>query len=344
MMQAWESTPRIAFLSPEPASGKTRSLEVTELLAFNPVCTINATPAYIFRKVGSEDGPPSILFDEIDTVFGKKAKNDNEDVRALLNSGHRRGATAGRCIVRGQTVETEELPSYAAVALAGLGWLPDTILSRSIIIRMRRRASDEVVEPFRRRVHAPLGESLRTRLAGWAGTVIDEATVARPDMPNGVEDRLADAWEPLLAISDIAGGQWPERARTAAVSLIAVTRDAEPSLNIRLLADIRTIFSQDETIEAMATKQLLAELHKLDDSPWAETKDKKPILNASQLAWRLRQYEVGPKFVRINGLACKGYLRADLYEPWRRYLPPLPEKGVAPVHPLQPSLFKDLKQ
>src|SRR5262245_5242264 len=72
LMDAWESTPRIAFLSPEPASGKTRALEVSELLVPNPVEAINVSPAYLFRKVGSEDGPPTILFDEIDTIFGPK--------------------------------------------------------------------------------------------------------------------------------------------------------------------------------------------------------------------------------------------------------------------------------
>jgi hypothetical protein len=94
-MDAWESTPRIAFVSPEPASGKTRAIEITELLVPNPVEAINVTPAYLFRKVGSEDGPPTILFDEIDTVFGPKAK-ENEEIRGLLNAGHRRGGNGQR--------------------------------------------------------------------------------------------------------------------------------------------------------------------------------------------------------------------------------------------------------
>ena len=147
-MEAWDSTPRIAFLSPEPGSGKTRALEVSELLVPSPVEAVNVTPAYLFRKVGAEEGPPTILYDEIDTVFGPKAK-DNEEIRGLLNAGHRRGAVAGRCVVRGKTVETEEIPAYCAVALAGLGWLPDTLMSRSIVIRMRRRAPTETVKPSR---------------------------------------------------------------------------------------------------------------------------------------------------------------------------------------------------
>ena len=137
LMDAWEATPRLAFLSPEPASGKTRAIEVTELLVPNPVCAVNVSPAYLFRKVGSDEGV-TILFDEIDTVFGPKAK-ENEEIRGLLNAGHRRGAVAGRCVVRGKNIETEEIPAYSAVAVAGLGWLPDTILSRSIVIRMRFR-------------------------------------------------------------------------------------------------------------------------------------------------------------------------------------------------------------
>src|SRR4051794_21437700 len=150
MMDIWDSTPRLAFLSAEPASGKTRALEITELLVPNPVPTVNVSPAYLFRKVGSEEGA-TILYDEIDTVFGPRAK-DNEDIRGLLNAGHRRGATTGRCVMRGNVVTLEELPAYSAVALAGIGWLPDTILSRSVIIRMRRRHAGEKVEPFRRRI------------------------------------------------------------------------------------------------------------------------------------------------------------------------------------------------
>jgi hypothetical protein len=163
LMEAWESTPRIAFLSAEPESGKTRALEVSELLVPNAVEAINVTPAYLFRKVGSESGPPTILFDEIDTVFGPKAK-ENEEIRGLLNAGHRRGAVAGRCVTHGKRVVTEEISAYCAVALAGLGWLPDTILTRSVIIRMRRRGPEETVTPFRRRVVVPEGHALRDRL------------------------------------------------------------------------------------------------------------------------------------------------------------------------------------
>jgi hypothetical protein len=344
LMGAWESTPRIAFLSPEPASGKTRSMEVSELLVPDPVAAVNVTPAYLFRKCGGEDGPPTILFDEIDTVFGAKAR-EHEELRALLNSGHRVGAKAGRCVVRGKTVETEEISSYAAVALAGLGWLPDTILSRSIIIRMRRRAPDERVEPYRRRVHAPVGEALRKRLAGWAVTVLKEATEARPDMPIGVEDRAADMWEPLLAVADIAGGDWPERARKAAVALVTVAREVEPSLNLTLLADLRTIYADRESVVAAAvpaglsTKVILTELCRLESAPWNDIKGKP--LSDNQLGRRLRHYEIRSKNLKPHGEdERKGYLVGDLVDAWRRYLPPLSEEPVEPVERVEPTQYR----
>ena len=112
LMAAWESTPRLAFLSPEPASGQTRALEITELLVPNAVEAINVTPAYLFRKVGDDEAKPTILYDEIDTVFGPKAK-ENEEIRGLLNAGHRRGAVAGRCVVKGKNVTTEEILTAA---------------------------------------------------------------------------------------------------------------------------------------------------------------------------------------------------------------------------------------
>ncbi|MET4313542.1 DUF3631 domain-containing protein [Bradyrhizobium sp. RT4b] len=333
LMHAWESTPRLAFLSPEPECGKSRSLEVTELLVPNPIDVMNASPAYLFRKCGDEEaGSPTILFDEIDAIFGPKAK-ENEDIRAFLNSGHRRGAHFGRCAMHGKTVVTEEIQSYAAVALAGLGWLPDTIMSRSIIVRMRRRRPDEKVEPFRRRVHAPVGEELRQRLMVWAGEVVERAEQARPEMPPGIEDRAADMWEPLLAVADLVG--WSELARTAAVALVAAGRVSSVSLSVRLLSDLRTIFLNNleevsqASPEGLPTKAVLAELLALDDAPWKTLK--KP-LDANQLSRRLQDYDAGPKNLRPQlGNQSKGYHLADLADAWRRYLSPLPAEAVAAV-------------
>jgi hypothetical protein len=316
-MDAWDSTPRLAFLSPEPASGKTRGLEVTELLVPNPVEAVNVTAPYLFRKVDDPDGVPTVLFDEVDTIFGPKAR-DHEDVRGLLNAGHRKGAVAGRCIVRGKAVETVEYSAYCAVALAGLGDLPDTILTRSVIIRMRRRAKSERVEPFRRRIAITEGHALRGRLAAWAGRAMGQLQDAWPEMPPGIEDRDADVWEALLAVADAAGGDWPERARAAAVTLVAQSKESTPSLGIRLLADLHTVFGNRE---AMSTEDALSDLCELPEAPWGEVAAGKP-LNARGLAKRLTGYGVKSKSVRVGEKVVRGYARKDLVDAWDRYLPP----------------------
>jgi Protein of unknown function (DUF3631) len=259
-MDHWESTPRIAFLSPEPNSGKTRALEVTEPLVPRPVHAINTTPAYLFRKVSDAAGPPTILYDEIDTVFGPKAK-EHEEVRGMLNAGHRRGAVAGRCIVRNGTVYTEELPAYCAVALAGLNDLPDTISSRSVIIRMRRRAPHEYVEPWRQRINVPQGWPIADRLMHWSTASAELLTW--PTMPAGIEDRNADVWEALIAVADLAGGDWPQRGRVASVSLVLDARDTKTSLGVTLLADLRLVFGDHDV---MATETILGKLHVFEDS------------------------------------------------------------------------------
>jgi hypothetical protein len=315
LMNRWESTPRLAFLSPEPASGKTRALEVTELLVPDPASAVNVSPAYLFRKVGSSSGrAPTILFDEIDTVFGPKAK-ENEEIRGLLNAGHRRGAVAGRCVVRGKTVLTEELPAYAAVALAGLGWLPDTLLSRSIVIRMRRRHAGERIEPFRRRLHAPKGWRLRGQVEAWASTV--PAEIEWPAMPPEITDRPADVWESLLAVADLVGGDWPARARVAAVALVAADTETEPSLGVRLLSDLRTVFGGRDQ---MPTTAILADLIAMPEAPWGDLRGKP--LDDRGIARRLRAYGIKSTTLRVGDTTPKGYKREDLADAWERYLPP----------------------
>src|SRR5215471_10792421 len=184
-LDAFDSTPRLSFLSPEPGSGKTRALEVLALMVPFPMHAVKASPAALYRSVGMKERRPTILFDEIDTVFGPKAK-DNEDLRGLLNAGHRRGAKTYRSVVHGKQIKVEAIEAFCPVALAGIGWLPDTLMSRSVIVRMRRRHRGEEIEPFRRRIHGKQGERIRNEIGAWVRSVpdhLDEWT----DLPREIQ-------------------------------------------------------------------------------------------------------------------------------------------------------------
>ena len=136
-------------------------------------------------------------------------------------------------------------------------------------------------------------------------------------MPKGIEDRAADCWEPLLAIADAAGGHWPDVARVAAVALVAASKEANPSLGIRLLDDIRMAFQGDDKL---STEQLIHRLIELPESPWTNLKGRP--LDDRGLAARLRRYEVRPKTIRVGNQTPRGYERADFEDPWGRYLSP----------------------
>lgn len=321
MVEHFYTTPRLAFLSVEPSSGKTRALEILDLLVPESMFVFNASPAAIFRSLDKRQ--VTLLFDEIDTIWSYKGKDDNhEELRALLNAGYKQGATIPRCV--GSNHEVVDFRVYCAVALAGIGQLPDTIMTRSIIIKMRRRAPGEYVESFRSRQHSPAGHAFRDRLAVWALAVREKAGEAWPDLPRGVEDRNAEIWEPLLSVADAAGGDWPERARRACVALIEAASDRRVSLGIRLLDDLRILFTSAKA-DKLSTNYILDMLTSsnsglADDAPWAELKG--VAINARKLANILKPYGISSHKLRINDVTQWGYRLEDLHDAWQRYLSP----------------------
>src|SRR3954447_6367225 len=75
---AWAHAPRMVIRAPERRCGKSRLLDVVEATSHNPLITVNASPAAVYRAIGS-DNPPTLLIDEADTIFGAKAGEGNED-------------------------------------------------------------------------------------------------------------------------------------------------------------------------------------------------------------------------------------------------------------------------
>jgi hypothetical protein len=321
-------TPRLILDSAEPGSGKTRVLEVAQYLVAKPEMTISITPAAVFRML--VDGPITLLFDEIDAVFNPKTGGNNEDLRALLNAGYKRTATVARCVGDAKSMNVTRFPVYAPVALAGIaGGMPATITTRAVTIHMRKRRYDEVVEEFIEEDVEREATPLREDLESWVQRVADEVAHARPVRPDGVRDRAAEIWRPLLAIADAAGGHWPETARRACRHFVIEAGPRDVSTGVRLLADVREIFTDQKT-DRMTTADLIRELHAIEDGPWTDLQGKS--LDSRRLAKELDRYSVRPKDVKVNGKALKGY-RIDgdggLADAWSRYLPPIETGATA---------------
>jgi len=310
--EAADSTPRLAVQSAEKQSGKTRLLEVLELVAREPRQVVNMSEAALFRSIDA--GSPTILWDEIDAIFGPKAK-DREDLRAMLNAGYRRGSTVERIVGVGTAMRSKPFKVFCPVALAGIGQLPDTVQDRAIVIRLTRRRRDEKVEKLRRRRIEPEAAELRRDLADVFQRITGQLAEADPAMPPGMPDRAEDVWEPLIAIADLAGDDWPDLAHAAA-SFLTLEDRSDGSLTELLLADLRTVIAGDDKI---TSDELCRRLTALPESPWGSLRGKP--LEPRRLARLLRHHDVKPRQVWIGGENVRGYRAADFADAFDRYLP-----------------------
>jgi hypothetical protein len=327
--EAADCTGYVVVTSAEKQSGKSRLLEVLDVLVRNPIQVAHISEAALYRTISEE--MPTLLFDELDAVFGKNAGSQNEGLRGILNAGYRRGASVRRCVGEGKKLRVEKFDVYCPKVLAGIGQLPDTLSDRGIHIRLQRRARGEHVDRFRPRLVEPEAADLRNALGEWALGALDGLRQASPELPDALDDRGQDVWEPLLALADMAGAEWPTEARSAAVGLAQGVVEEEP-LGILLLGHIREAFGG---ADRLSTEDLLVALTARDDAPWAEWWGKQVSDGAdavkgpaARLSRLLRPYEVRPTQFKEDGEKLRGYRRDHLEPVWSRYLPPPPEKLV----------------
>jgi Lon protease-like protein len=311
---AFPCTPYLKVTSPEKRSGKTRLLEVLELLVRKPLPTANISDAALFRVVAEKW--PTLLMDEVDAIFGRQSR-EREELRGLLCAGYRRGAVAHRMGGSNNTT-LQTFKVYCPKAFAGIGdCLPDTIVDRAIPIRLKRRTREETIERFRHRDVAPAGEELRDHLADWLEPQRDHLAAARPALPDELDDRAQDVWEPLLAIADLAGGDWPQRARRAALALSSGDEREDESITALLLRDIHAFF-ESTGHDRVRTADLLAYLVEIEESPWGDWYGK--TLSAHGLARLLKPYRIRTMPVWADGKTVKGYKLEQFADAFARVL------------------------
>lgn len=251
--------------------------------------------------------------------------NHNEDLRALLNAGYRRGAVVARCEGEGKKIRVVHYDAFGAKAIAAIKMLPDTLVDRGIRIPMKRRARSERIERFRFREARDAAAPLRRMLAAWTTLAsVEVLRNARPELPEGLDDRAQDGWEPLLAIADMAGTGWPVLARAAAEELHDGGAAAD-STGVLLLQHCQAAFEAAGT-DRLMTADLLAALVGRDDGPWAvwwaadvdAGRTKGP---AARLAALLRPFTIRSEKLWFETKALMGYQRGAFADAWEHYLP-----------------------
>lgn len=310
-------TPRLVIKSPEKRCGKTALLRMISVLVPRKLMAADITASAMFRTI--EHSRPTLLIDEGD--IGLKG---NEALRSVINSGHGKDGV----VYRTENDEPKQFSTWTPVAIALIGDAADTIEDRAVPIRMRRRRKDEQIE--RLRADRPeMFEHLRSKARRWAADNVPVLAELDPEVPDCLNDRAADNWRPLLAIADLAGGEWPQLAREAAVFLSMDADEEDSSAKAMLLSDIRAVFSDrddtrldDEWRGRILSHHLCAMLIKLEDRPWADWRRGKPI-TPRDLASLLKGYEIRPKDVKSTyGSVRKGYDLEDFRDAFDRYLPP----------------------
>jgi putative DNA primase/helicase len=300
--------------SAEAICGKTTLLSLMMYLVPRGLLCVEISQAALFRSV--ELWTPSLIVDEADAILA-----ENEPLRAVINSGWTRGATVLRCI--GDEKTPHVFPTFCPKALGMKGKrLPDTTLSRCIDIELKRKRPDEVAEHFRSLDDKDLQE-LRSQALRWSIENGESLKGVEPEMPGGFDNRLGDNYRLLFAIAEMAGGEWPEKAREAA-QVLTNTVDAR-SVGVELLADIKAIFEakdEAEKVVVITSAELVRELTAEADTRWSEWKSGKPITQ-NQLARLLKPFGIAPgkTWVTINGrdVRLRGYLRTLFDDAWSRY-------------------------
>lgn len=336
VLDAFKFTPYLFIHSPVKRCGKTRLLDCLKVLVHRPWSIVAGTEATIMRKIDAER--PTLLFDEIDTVYRSGRDRSRESLRAVLNVGFSRGATIPRCSGSGVV----EYSVFGAKVFAGIGEsLPATVKDRSIPIRLARRSKDQQVESMRHPDFGGTSDRLSEMMQLWAenSDVVESLAESRPDVPHELGDRAADIASPLLAIADLAGGMWPTACRAALVNLLREDEDdngGDPE--IRLLAAIRDVFSAEGKAQ-LSTLQILRGLAaREEEEDWTTRWPRQTAAGntrgpAARMATLLRPYKISARTIRLpDGSTPKGYHLSDFSDAFARYLPPAPKEVATSPH------------
>ncbi len=292
--------------APEMRCGKSVLLTALGKLSYRPLQVANIAPAALFRAI--EAWQPTLLIDEVDTFL-----REHEEARGILNSGFTRdSAFVIRCT--GDDHTPTKFSTWGAKALCGIGKIADTLSDRSIPLRLRRKTPSESVYNIRHSDPATW-EELRARIARWSDDHRDKVGRARPAPVEGLNDRANDCWEPLLAIAEAVGEEWPKLARLSAAVLHGLDGDA-PSIGAQLLGDIKDAFGGREKL---FTAALLTSLVEDQETPWPTWNRGRPM-TARQLSSRLGEFGIRPNTIRLGSAVGKGYALDQFADAFGRYL------------------------
>lgn len=323
---AADYTPYLLINSPVRECGKSTQLELLSCLTYRAQLTGGITAAALYRRI--DRTAPTVLLDELDTRLRSEG---GENLRGVLNTGFHRSGKVTICV--GDAHEDKDFKTFCAKALAGIGRPWDTVVSRSIPIRLERAPAARLAQLGKirgDRIGAEC-EPYRRQAQRWATDVIEELRETEPAVPSELGARQADVWRPLFAIAEVAGGEWPERARRAALGIYGAEGD-EADSSLLLLEDVRDLFASRGNPGALFSATIVEELSTLEHRPWPEYRHGQP-LTKNAMAKIFGRFGIKPKQVREGTHSSdpqqRGYRLEWLQSAFSSYLPPHPPEKVS---------------
>jgi DNA polymerase-1 len=327
----------LAISSATMRSGKSHLLDLIRWTCARGRRMSGGSDAAIFRTL-AQTPPPTLVFDEVDNYIGEST--ERTFLIGVLNEGFERDGVVSRVEdVGGGVRDVVDYPVFGPKAFTGIGkLLPATTLDRSIPIRLERRLRSERVARWRARRVREQAAGVHELLAGWAA-VATELVAEHYDsdltFPVGTSERAEDVWESLLAVAAAAGGEWPERARKAALALTP-SDDDSTDLAILLLAGIRHVFHNAKWPDVhkpeehmFKSGELVNKLNALEEAPWGGLRDGRG-LSTHRLARELAAFGLEPERHQLEKQQVRGWWRSSLEPVWKRYLPALEEDEMDP--------------
>jgi len=304
-------SPLLDLSSPTKRCGKSTAVVVVRHLAPAPLLSGNISASSMFRAVSA--WKPTLLIDEADT-FAKM----NDELRGILNAGHTR-ATAYVIRSEGDSNEPRVFHTWAPKVVAAIGRLPDTIEDRSIrIVLLRKPVEIEKKDAFDDEQVRADCQVVRRKLARFALDHLESISTARPVRPSGLHDRGWNNWKPLFAIAMVAGDDWFERAKKAALATGGSDgddNDTEEDVSTLALQHVHEALL-DSVDGNLGTADILTLLIARDDGPWAkwweaslnrgETKGP-----SARLARLLKPFGLKSKQLWIAGTNVRGFSLED---------------------------------
>jgi len=271
-----------------------------------------AQDSFTLIYANTEDGEPTLLIDEGDTSLP-----GNAELRGILNAGYTpEMAYVLRVVSERGGSKLARFSCWGPKAIARIGRLPDTLRTRCIILPMQKKMEHEQCERFVEDA-ADLAK-LRSQCLRLVQDHAEAINTMRLELPKSLSDRATQIWEPLVILADLAGGDWPELARQAAVALSAKAAEHNPisSLLFAIWLSFRTVGGG-----RIFSRMLVQGLNSMDDKPWGTMANGKGI-TVGWLATQLERHGIKPRTIRIGNMQAKGYWEEDFEGAFQRYMSP----------------------